>query len=55
MNVALVYAPSLRPPLHPTFQVTVLRYGGGRVYEKKTLRSNLAPEEGGGCLFEGGE
>ena len=28
--------------------------GGGRVYEIKTLRSNLAPEEGGGHLFEGG-
>ena len=28
--------------------------GGGRVYEIKTLRSNLAPEEGGGRLFEGG-
>ena len=27
--------------------------GGGRVYERKTLRSNLAPEEGG-RLFEGG-
>ena len=25
--------------------------GGGRVYEIKTLRSNLAPEEGGGRLF----
>ena len=28
--------------------------GGGHVYEIKTLRSNLAPEEGGGRLFEGG-
>ena len=28
--------------------------GGGRVDEIKTLRSNLAPEEGGGRLFEGG-
>ena len=28
--------------------------GGGRVYEIKTLRSNLAPEEGGGRLFKGG-
>ena len=28
--------------------------GGGRAYEIKTLRSNLAPEEGGGRLFEGG-
>ena len=28
--------------------------GGGRVYEIKTLCSNLAPEEGGGHLFEGG-
>ena len=28
--------------------------GGGGVYEIKTLRSNLAPEEGGGRLFEGG-
>ena len=27
---------------------------GGRVYEIKTLCSNLVPEEGGGCLFEGG-
>ena len=27
---------------------------GGRVYEIKTLRSNLAPEEGRGRLFEGG-
>ena len=27
---------------------------GGRVYEIKTLRSNLAHEEGGGRLFEGG-
>ena len=27
--------------------------GGGRVYEIKTLHSNLAPEEGRGCLFEG--
>ena len=27
---------------------------GGRVYEIKTLRSNLAPEEGEGRLFEGG-
>ena len=26
----------------------------GRVYEIKTLRSNLAPEEGEGRLFEGG-
>ena len=28
--------------------------GGGRVYEIKTLHSNLAPEEGGGRLFDGG-
>ena len=28
--------------------------GGGRVYEIKTLLSNLAPEEGRGRLFEGG-
>ena len=28
--------------------------GGGRVYEIKALRSNLAPEEGGEHLFEGG-
>ena len=28
--------------------------GGRRVYEIKTLRSNLAPQEGGGRLFEGG-
>ena len=28
--------------------------GGGHVYEIKTLRSNLAPEEGVGRLFEGG-
>ena len=28
--------------------------GGERVYEIKTLCSNLAPEEGGGRLFEGG-
>ena len=28
--------------------------GGGRVYEIKTQRSNLAPDEGGGRLFEGG-
>ena len=28
--------------------------GGGRVYEIKTLRSNLGPEEGEGRLFEGG-
>ena len=28
--------------------------GGGRVYEIKTLCSNLAPEEGEGRLFEGG-
>ena len=27
---------------------------GRRVYEIKTLRSNLAPEEGEGRLFEGG-
>ena len=27
---------------------------GGHVYEIKNLRSNLAPEEGGGRLFEGG-
>ena len=27
----------------------------GRVYEIKTLRSNLAPEEEGGRLFDGGE
>ena len=27
------------------------RGGGGRVYEIKTLRSNLAPEEGGGGAF----
>ena len=27
---------------------------GGRVYEIKTLRSNLAPEEWGGHLFKGG-
>ena len=32
----------------------LVRAGGGRVYEIKTLRSNLAPEEGGGRLFEGG-
>ena len=34
--------------------VRVGGWGGGRVYEIKTLRSNLAPEEGGGRLFEGG-
>ena len=28
--------------------------GGWRVYEIKTLRSNLASEEGEGRLFEGG-
>ena len=28
--------------------------GGGRVYKIKILRSNLAPEEGEGRLFEGG-
>ena len=28
--------------------------GGGRIYETKILRSNLAPGEGGGRLFEGG-
>ena len=28
--------------------------GGGHVYEIRTLHSNLAPEERGGCLFEGG-
>ena len=28
--------------------------GGGRIYEIKILRSNLAPEEGEGRLFEGG-
>ena len=28
--------------------------GGGRIYETKTLHSNLAPEEGGGRFFEGG-
>ena len=28
--------------------------GGVCIYEIKTLRSNLAPEEGGGRLFEGG-
>ena len=28
--------------------------GGGRVYEIKTLRSNLAPEEGGGAFIRGG-
>ena len=28
--------------------------GGGRVYKIKTLRSNLAPDEGEGRLFEGG-
>ena len=28
--------------------------GGGRAYDIKTLRSNLAAEEGGGRLFEGG-
>ena len=27
---------------------------GGRVYEIKTLRSNLAPEEGGGVYSRGG-
>ena len=32
----------------------LVRAGGGRVYEIKTLRSNLAPEEGEGLLFEGG-
>ena len=32
----------------------LVRAGGGRVYEIKTLRSNLAPEEGGGRSFEGG-
>ena len=30
----------------------LVRAGG--IYEIKTLRSNLAPEEEGGCLFEGG-
>ena len=30
------------------------KQGGGRVYEIKTLCSNLASEEGGGRLFEGG-
>ena len=28
--------------------------GGGRVYDVKTLRSNLAPEEGGGTFIRGG-
>ena len=28
--------------------------GGGRVYEIKTLRSNLAPEEGGGGVYSRG-
>ena len=28
--------------------------GGGHVYEIKTLRSNLATEEGGRCFFRGG-
>ena len=32
----------------------LVRAGGVCVYEIKTLRSNLAPEEGGGRLFEGG-
>ena len=32
----------------------LVRVGDGRVYEIKTLRINLAPEEGGGRLFEGG-
>ena len=32
----------------------LVRAGGGRVYEIETLSSNLASEEGGGRLFEGG-
>ena len=32
----------------------LVRAGGGCVYEIKTLHSNLASEEGGGRLFEGG-
>ena len=33
---------------------SLVRAGGGVcVYKIKTLRSNLAPEEGGGRLFEG--
>ena len=32
----------------------LVRAGGGRVYEIKTPRSNLAPEEGGGAFIRGG-
>ena len=31
----------------------LVRVGGGRVYEIKTLHINLAPEEGEGRLFKG--
>ena len=39
---------------HAIYIRPIQSWGGGRVYEIKTLRSNLAPEEGGGRLFEGG-
>ena len=32
----------------------LVRVGGGHVYEIKTLRSNLAPGDGGGRLFKWG-
>ena len=43
-----------RARIYTTYTSQSTRAGGGRVYEIKTLRSNLAPEEGGGRLFEGG-
>ena len=50
---ACIYIARARAYIRPIL-VRARARGGGRVYEIKTLRSNLAPEEGGGRLFEGG-
>ena len=49
-----VYISRARAYIRPILVRARARGGGGRVYEIKTLRSNLAPKEGGGRLFEGG-
>ena len=40
--------------MHARARDLVMACGGGRIYEIKTLRSNLAPEEGGGAFIRGG-
>ena len=39
--------------MHARARDLVMACGGGRIYEIKTLRSNLAPEEGGGVYSRG--